>query len=321
MKSVSMPFAIDLRRLQVLRMLREHGTIAATAAAVHLTPSAVSQQLASLSRETGVPLLERQGRTVTLTGQARLLLDHADTLLAHLERARAELAAYGNGDAGEVRIGAFASAITGLVAPTLDLLRRGRSGLRLTVREVEAPGCFSYLDAGELDLVITVDYRTGPPRTDARYHRLDLHCDPYDAALPTDHRFTHTTALALSDLADEQWITAAGSGPCAEVPAAAAAAAGFTPHIAHRLDDYTAALALVAAGAGITVIPRLAGITPPTGVTLKSLTYGAPVRSLYAVVRSGAQHDPRLQAVLAALTSAAQQHASHPINDHSGRVQ
>lgn len=317
MKSVSETFTVDLRRLHVLRMLRQHGTIAATAAALHLTPSAVSQQLASLSREAGVPLLQRQGRTVTLTGQARLLLDHADTLLAQLERTRADLIAYDHGHAGDVRVGAFASAITGLIAPALDRLRHDAPGLRLTVREIEAPGCFNDLDTGALDLVITVDYRSGPPRTDARYHRVDLHRDPYDAALPTSHRLTHATDLALADLAAEPWITAGGCGPCAEVPAAAAAAAGFTPRIAHQLDDYTAALALVAAQAGITLVPRLAAITPPSGVTLKPLNSGVPIRTLYAAVRNGAQHDPRLQSVLTALAASAEQHSTRSILNHS----
>lgn len=303
MESISETFTMDLRRLRVLRMVREHGTIAATAAALHLTPSAVSQQLASLSRQVGVPLLQQQGRTVTLTGQARLLLDHADTVLAQLEHARADLIAYDQGQAGDVRVGAFASAITGIVAPALDRLRRDAPGLRLTVREIEAPGCFRDLDTGALDLVITVDYLGGPPRTDARYHRLDLHRDPYDAALPAGHRLTRATDLALADLAAEPWITAGGCGPCAEVPSAAAAAAGFTPRIAHRLDDYTAALALVAVRAGITLIPRLAGITPPPGVTLKPLNSGAPIRTLYAAVRNGAQHDPRLRSVLTALAT------------------
>jgi len=94
MEPLSRDFTIDLRRLRVLRELDQRGTVAATAAALHLTPSAVSQQLAALAREMGVPLLERRGRGVRLTGQARLLLEHAGAVQAQLERARADLAAW-----------------------------------------------------------------------------------------------------------------------------------------------------------------------------------------------------------------------------------
>lgn len=301
MDHVSKSFTIDLRRLHVLRMLHEHSTINATAAVLHLTPSAVSQQLATLAREAGVPLLARSGRTVTLTGQARLLLEHADTLLAQLEHARADLAAYTQGAAGNVRAGAFASAITSLLVPAMAVLRDDRPHLTVSVTEIHAPACLRQLDTGQLDLAITVDYPDGPPRTDPRYHRTDLRRDLYDAALPADHPLARQPALTLVHLASQSWITAASNGPCAEIALAAAAAAGFTPRVTHRVDDYTAALALVAVGAGISLIPRLAGIMAPPGVSVRPLGDSAPARTIYAAVHAGAQHDPRLTAVLRAL--------------------
>src|ERR671910_15879 len=125
MEPLSRNFTIDLRRLRVLRELDQRGTVAATAAALHLTPSAVSQQLAALARELGVPLLERRGRGVRLTGQARLLLEHAGAVQAQLERARADLAAWDQGELGFVTVSGFSTAITGLVAPA-GRRRRGR---------------------------------------------------------------------------------------------------------------------------------------------------------------------------------------------------
>lgn len=301
MDIASRSFTIDLRRLHVLRMLDEHTTIHATAAVLHLTPSAVSQQLATLAREVGAPLLSRKGRTVALTGQARLLLDHADRLLAQLEHARADLAAYTYGAAGNVRAGAFASAITGLLIPVMAALRADRPQLTITVAEIAAPACLRQLETGQLDLAITVDYPAGPPHADSRYHRTELYRDPYDAALLADHPLALKPTLTLADLAGSPWITAAGNEPCAEISLAAVAAAGFTPHVRHRVDDYTAALALVAAGEGVSLIPRLAGIVAPPGVTIRSLGQSAPARTIYAAVRAGAQHDPRLAVVLGAL--------------------
>src|SRR5882757_2799471 len=119
MEQVRRTFTIDLRRLGVLRELDRRGSLAGAARALHLTPSAVSQQLASLSREVGVLLIERQGRGVRLTGQARVLLEHADLIAAQLEKARADLSAWEGGRRGAVTVGAFSSAITGLMPSAL----------------------------------------------------------------------------------------------------------------------------------------------------------------------------------------------------------
>ncbi|MDT0486990.1 LysR family transcriptional regulator [Streptomyces doebereineriae] len=116
MEQVSEPFTIDLRRLTVLRELQRRGSLARTAEALHLTPSAVSQQIAALARETGVPLTEKDGRGVRLTGQARVLLAHADAIAAQLERARADLGAYGEGGRGSVTIGCLSSGILGVAS-------------------------------------------------------------------------------------------------------------------------------------------------------------------------------------------------------------
>src|SRR5512142_1412212 len=150
MESSSNTFTIDIRRLRVLRELRQRGTIAATAKALRLTPSAISQQLSALGREIGVPLLAPQGRGVRLTQQAELLLDHAAAIDAELERARTDLAAFERGTVGRVVLGAFATAIAGLVAPALERLRRERPRLRVSVQEIGA-ACFTLLDRGELD--------------------------------------------------------------------------------------------------------------------------------------------------------------------------
>src|ERR1700712_4062378 len=126
---------IDVRRLEILRELDRCGTIAATAEVVHLTPSAVSQQLAALSREAGTPMLEPDGRRVRLTAAADLLLRHAHEVFTHLEAAESDLAAFRRGDAGVVRLGAFPTAIRGVVVPVLAELRGSR--LELQIREVQ----------------------------------------------------------------------------------------------------------------------------------------------------------------------------------------
>lgn len=314
MKSDRNTFTIDIRRLRVLRELRERGTVGATAEALHLTPSAISQQIASLSREAGVPLLKPHGRNVRLTKQAELLLGHAAAVDAELERARADLAAFEQGTIGNVAVGAFATAIGGIVLPALVRLRRERPRLRLLLHEVEAPQCFSGLDSGDLDLVVTIDYRGGPHRGDARYARQDLIDDPLLVVLPKRHSLASQESVDLLSLADQTWIVGATHGPCQEIGLAACAAAGFSPNVVHRVSDWGTLVALVAAECGVGLIPRLAApATLPRGVVLRWPTGPhRPSRHIYAAVRAGAERSPNLAPVLATLVAAARDGRNDP---------
>ena len=129
-------FMVDLRRLRALRAVADHGTLAAAADALHLTPSAVSQQLAALERDVQRPLLEPNGRTVRLTAAARVLLGHADALFAQLERLEGDLAARRR-RAGEIRVVGFPTALAGLLAPAARTLRAEAPGVELRILEAE----------------------------------------------------------------------------------------------------------------------------------------------------------------------------------------
>lgn len=307
MKPFSPDFTIDLRRLRVLRELRERGTVSATAEALNLTPSAVSQQLANLSRETGVPLLAPQGRNVRLTPQANLLLQHAALVEAQMERARADLAAFHEGLVGTVTIGAFATAITSVVATALMRLRTTHPRLDVSVLEVEAPDCFTRLSSCELDLVVAVDYPNGPQRKDPRYSRRDLLDDPFLVALPSGHPLASQASLDLAALADESWVMGGAVGPCRETSLAACTGAGFSPVIRHRTGDWMATFALVAAGAGVALIPFLAlPLVLPAGVVLRPLSGSQrPSRHLYVATRAGSDALPTLVPVVEAVVGAA----------------
>lgn len=297
---------VDVRRLRVLRELADQHTITATAAALHLTPSAVSQQIATLSREAGVPLLSRSGRGVQLTSQARLLLDHAAVIHAQLERARADLAAYADGRTGHVSIGAFATAISGLAAPAVARLRRLRPELSVRVVQTQAPDCFTRLDTGDLDIIITVDWRNAPHHTDPRYTRRNLLTDPLLLAVPADHALASQPTLNLAQLADQPWIAGAPGGPCVEVSLAACAAHGFNPDVRHLTDDWNATLGLVAAGAGVALVPNLA-VRPTPGVVLRQFGPNGPARRIFAALRAGSEQSPLLIPVLAALSKTSEQ--------------
>jgi len=305
MTSVSRDFTIDLRRLRVLRELEQRGTVAATASALHLTPSAVSQQLAGLSREVGVPLLEKHGRGVRLTGQARVLLSHAVVVHEQLERARADLAAWDEGAIGEARIGSLSTGVTSLVAPAFAKLAAERPGITLRVSEYEPPGLFTALDVGDLDVAVSSDYPDGPPRHDPRYHRVDLLADPMDAVLRAGHPLARTEGLRLETLAAEPWVGSDAGDPCAQILQAVCSAAGFSPDVTHRCGEWGAVSSLVAAGAGVALIPRIAQTALCSGVVVCPVIGTPASRQIFAAVRAGAQSDPVVTAVLEALVEVA----------------
>lgn len=174
----------DVKKLRILRTLRDRGTVTATAEALLMTPSAVSQQLTNLARQLGVPLLEAQGRRVRLTDAAHLVLRHAEAVFAQLERADAELTGYLRGEAYLVRVGAFSTAVPALVVPAVELLAAGdRPGPQVRVREAEAAQAYELLSAGEVDLALSLAAHA-PTARDPRFTLLPLLADPLDVALP-----------------------------------------------------------------------------------------------------------------------------------------
>lgn len=276
----------DIRKLQILRTLRERGTVTATAEALRMTPSAVSQQLTNLSRQLGVPLLEAQGRRVRLTDAARLVLRHAEAVFEQLERADAELAAYVQGEAGEVRVGAFSTAVPALVVPAVRALRAVHPGVSVRVREVEAGEAYELLAAGEVDVALSLAAQA-PTVADGRFGVVRLLSDPLDLALPRGHALAGDEGVRLADLAAEPWIFG-GSGPWSDITRAACEAAGFQPVQGHSAAGWTAILAMVEAGMGVALVPRMVQVRME-GVVMRELAVERPRRHVVAAVRKGAE--------------------------------
>ncbi|MFJ7065601.1 LysR family transcriptional regulator [Streptomyces sp. NPDC101115] len=299
----------DIRKLRILRALRDRGTVTAAAEALLMTPSAVSQQLTNLSRQLGVKLLEAQGRRVRLTDAAHLVLRHAEAVFAQLERAEAELDGYLRGEAGRVRLAAFSTAVPALVVPAVQALRPGHPGLDVRIREAEAAEAYELLTAGEVDLALSLAAHA-PTARDPRFSRVPLLADPLDVALPAGHPLAGAPGLRLADLSAEPWIFG-GSGPWSEITTAACEAAGFVPEQAHSAAGWTAILAMVEAGMGVALVPRMAAAERRTGagsgVVMRVLSADQPRRHVVAAVRRGAEEGPAVAKVLSALRQAAAQ--------------
>jgi DNA-binding transcriptional LysR family regulator len=289
----------DIKKLHILRTLNERATVTATAEALLMTPSAVSQQLSNLSRQLGVTLLEAHGRRVRLTDAAHLVLRHAEAVFAQLERADAELSGYLKGEAGEVRVGAFSTAVPALVVPAVRALRASHPALEVRVREAEAAESYALLSAGDVDLALSLAAHA-PTARDARFTRVTLLADPLDVALPAAHPLAAAPGLRLADLADEPWIFG-GSGPWSEITRTACEAAGFVPEQAHSAAGWTAILAMVEADMGIALVPRMAAAERRAGVVTRVLSADQPRRHVIAAVRRGSEDGTAVARVLTAL--------------------
>lgn len=304
--------SVDLRRLQVLRLVHRHGTVTAAADVLHLTPSAVSHQLRQLARETGVALLEPDGRRVRLTPAGRALVAHADSLHAGWERARAELAAYADGSSAALRMCGFPSAIAGLLAPAAVRLRAADPGLAVRVAEEETAAGLDRLLAGETDIAVVVLDGATLPLDDAKFDRRPVLAEPFDLIVPAGHPLAGRDETALGDAADESWVlAAAGSCDLYELAVTACSAAGFTPRVAHHARDYAAVSALVACGLGVALIPRTAAVPARHAVARLPLR-DAPTRHILACVRLGSDRRSAIARGLAALEQAGRELVSLP---------
>src|SRR4051812_2475908 len=285
---------LDLRRLQLLRELHERGTIAAVADALQFTPSAVSQQLAMLERETGVTLLEKAGRGVRLTDPALVLVAHADALLDRAARAEADLAAAAGTVAGRARIATFQSVALQLAIPAMAALTHQAPQLRTELVEAEPEQALPALALGDVDLVLGDEWEHQPLRLPKGLERHELFDDPVHIALPEKIRHA-----AFGALDNEAWTTGHPGmaweqmtrRTCREL-------GGFEPDIRHRTNDATVSLALVARGLAVALVPSLAIPDEHPRVALRPT---GVKRRILAVVREADAARPSVQALLASL--------------------
>ncbi|MGA8114309.1 MAG: LysR substrate-binding domain-containing protein [Actinocatenispora sp.] len=293
---------IDPRRLRVLRALADHGTVTAAAQALYLTPSAVSQQLSALEAEVGQELLERRGRRVRLTGAGSILADHASTVLTQLRQAESELAAYAAGAAGTITVGAFATAIAGVLAPAIADLAVSNPEVEVRVRDAEGDASLALLLDGEIDLAVALEYRGAPPPNDPRLRQVALYAEPFDAVLPAGHWSAKSNEVALHDLAADDWISASPGNPCHDVVSLACEYAGFSARVRHWSDDFRAVTALAAAGAGVALVPRsaLRG-ADVDGAVVRPVAGTPPTRRVFAATRRGSETHPLVMITLDAI--------------------
>jgi DNA-binding transcriptional LysR family regulator len=294
-----MTYMLDVRRLQVLRAVVTSGSVTAAAAHLGYTPSAISQQIAALEKEAGIPLLERAGRGVRPTPAGRLLTRYAAVIgqsVAEAERALADLRA---GRTGRIAIRYFGSVGPTLLAPALARLRREYADLTidLTLTDLEDP--LQAMRHGDTDLTILVGDTTERRPGIRMVHLVD---DPYRVVLPKGHPLAGRRQIDLADLAGQPWVGSEPPGPCLEPVLEACAAAGFSPDFVAKSEDYATAQGFVAAGLGVSLVPSLGLSARHPDVVVRRVRRPEPVRAVYAAVRETAWTLPAVRTLVAELS-------------------
>lgn len=261
---------LDLRQLAVLQAVAQTGSLAAAARELHYSQPTVAHHLAGLESHLGVRLLNRTARGTTLTDLGHLFLDHADAVLDRLASAEAEVRALARHGVVTLRIGTFPTA-GAHVLPRAVAAMTQRTGVRVQLFEAEPPTLVERLVARELHCALIYDDPDHPAHVLDDLAVVPLFDDPFLAALPAGHRLAGSRSVPLAELADEGWIMSHDlSEPGDHALRLACAAEGFTPRPVLRTDDYDVMFGFVAAGVGVTLVPRMA-VVSREGVVVRPL--------------------------------------------------
>ncbi|GAA5150290.1 LysR family transcriptional regulator [Nocardioides marinquilinus] len=292
---------IDLQAVVALRAVDQHGSVVSAAEALGFTPSAVSQQVKRLERQTGVALLERVGRGVVLSMPGRLLVEAGTAVLRDLEQVQADLHRAAGGVAGHLRLGAFSTAMRGLVAPVARELLAAHPDLTLRLVEREPWDTTAEVAAGRLDVGLVHTWGDVPIDVPDHLERVAVGADVADVVVHRDHRLADRERVTPHDLVDEGWVATPEGTICRQWLGRMYDGTGRRPRIAHESMEFESHLALVAAGLGIALVPRLG--RAPLGPDLVAVPAVEPVptRSILALHRRSMAGSPAVAAVVAAL--------------------
>jgi DNA-binding transcriptional LysR family regulator len=279
------------------------GSVTGAAAALHLTPSAISQQLAKLQRDVGQRLVEPYGRGVRLTPAGSLLARRAHAILAEVENAESELDRQRNDVIGDLEIAGFATAARAILPQTVARLRKDHEQLRLRVSERQPDEAIRLVVAGHLDIALVNDWMNAPLVLPEGLERLLIMNDAVDLAVPAEHPLAQRASVELTELSAEPWITWPHGAICHEWLTQTLRQHGLTPEVTHTAEEHQTQLAMVAAGLGIAVMPRL-GRGSIEGVSIVSLK-PAFSRQIYAIWRTLASERPAIGVTVSAISEVA----------------
>jgi DNA-binding transcriptional LysR family regulator len=292
---------IDLAALITLRAVRDHGSVSMAATALGYTPSAVSQQVKRLERQAGLPLLERLGRGVILTPAGRELVVAGSVLLTDLERIEADLHRTASTVAGHLEVAAFSTAMRGLVAPAIRDLLTAHPDLSVRLTECEPWPTIDNVASGQVDVGLVHSWGDVPLAIPQHVQAVEMARDVADVLVPATHRLATRKRISPADVLDEGWIATPEGSICRQWLTRMYLGTGRLPQIAHVSMEFDSHIALVRAGLGIALVPRLGRTPLPDGVVAVAAHEPTPTRTVTALHRDSMAGSPAIAALLEAL--------------------
>lgn len=287
---------MDFVRLRTLRELSLRTTMAAVADALHLSPSAVSQQIAQLEDELQVELVERRGRGVLLTAAGKRLVAHVERITAVIEEAKTEMAQMRSVIAGELRVAAFPSVATVSIPKTIQLLERQHPHLVVVFTELEPIDGLAALRSWQVDLAIIDDLTLRGVLPVSGIETQKLGIDQLLVMLPKTHRLARKKSISLAELKDERWALDA-RGTYSETIVEACAKAGFKPMINGACNGFPAIAAMVGSGCSVSVMPGLRVLSNRGDFRVVRLDPPI-VRTIQIAFHAGARRSPAIAAFI-----------------------
>lgn len=290
----------------MLHEVARRGGVMRAAEALHLTASAVSQQLAQLEREVGLALIDRSQRRVALTPVGRVLAGYAERVEEELSEARRELTQFTERLAGPVSIAAFPTAIRHLLLPALATLAERHPQITPRVHELYGAPALQEVRLGGIDLAITEQDADEPVPAQPSIVSQPLHVDEYRIVAPPGWA---DIPRDVADLGGVPWVAGPPDQACGHALERLAALHGFTPRKVHVIEEFPPVLAMVAAGHGVAIVPSLALLEVPAGEVVVTGISNVGARSLSVVTRvsraRSGEPGPVQAVVIAALREAA----------------
>jgi DNA-binding transcriptional LysR family regulator len=289
---------MDPRRVLTFRAVAHRRSFSRAAHELALSQPSVSNQVASLERELGTRLLERRPGGLKLTREGEILLAHADAIAERFQLAGTQLAAAAQGGRARLRIGAFPTALAGLVPAAIERLRMLHPDTKVSVDEgtLDLP---ARVRSGELHLAVAFQDSAEPRQEPEGLERRDLLRERFTVALAPRHRLAARAEVRLADLRDEDWTAAVTDGLIVRT----CRAAGFEPNLVSITHDQLAIRALIARGLAVTLAPALLA-EAFKDLARVPIAGGGPTRDVYALLPPGGRH-PLVAPALAALDAVA----------------
>ncbi len=287
----------DIRRMQMLLEIQERGTIIAAAEALSLTPSAVSQQIATLEKETGTALLQRIGRRVQLTSAGLIVVESARSILRELDRMQTSVANLTGEPAGRVRLAIFQSAAFALLPAALTYLAEHAPSLTLQVLQIDPETGTSLTRSREYDMVLSEAYPHHHIPEYPELHSELLTEDPLSLIVPST-----STITSIEEAHALPWVLEMEQNTSRSWALNQCRTAGFEPVIRYSANDMITNSNLVKAGFAVTIVPGfiLSSLSTTEGLRVVELP-GKPCRKIFTAVRRESAANPAIAMVREAL--------------------